>query len=333
MLRLVARAPSICLVGYTLPFTMTISLTIIIPTKNRAAMIQAALESMRELAGLQRIRPQIIIADNDSQDETWEVLQQAKETFPVRVTVMKGKRPGKSAVINDALRSAKGAMLAFLDDDVFPDPGWLEAIERFVLKGSHQAGQGRIRLPSPEREDPEVLRLLQRFRTIPNLNFDPATEQVHSLNGANFVISRAALERVGLFDERLGPGASGTSEDVELARRLARARITIGYIPEAVAYHRIDRSRLTEKYFKALHKKQGQSRLVFKDRSVAHILCDLCHRTLQYGIYSLVAQERRRYRSKGRIYHYIGMLETKLNGRTFYHKRRMFRSINEPSDR
>jgi glycosyltransferase involved in cell wall biosynthesis len=294
---------------------MTNSLTVIVPTKNRAGMIQALLESMRDLAGLDRIRPQIIIADNDSQDETWEVLQKTKETFPICVTIMKGKRPGKSAVINDALRLANGAMFAFLDDDVIPDPGWLEAIERFVSKGVYQAGQGQIQLPSPDGQDPEIQRLIQRFRTIPNLNFGTTTEQVHSLNGANFVISRAALETVGLFDERLGPGASGTSEDVELARRLSRANIMIGYMPEAIAYHRIDRSRLTEKYFKSIHKKQGQSRLVFKDRSVPHILFDLCRTTLQYGIDSLVAQERRRYRSKGRIYHYLGMLEAKLNGR------------------
>jgi hypothetical protein len=32
-------------------------------------------------------------------------------------------------------------------------------------------------------------------------------------------------------------------------------------------------------------------------------------------IYSLGKNERDRYRSKGRIYHYLGMLETKLKNR------------------
>jgi hypothetical protein len=100
-----------------------------------------------------------------------------------------------------------------------------------------------------------------------------------------------------------------------LARRFARAGIAIGYMPEAIAYHRVDRTRLTEEYFKSIHKKQGKSRLVFKDRSVFHILFALCRMSFQYGIDSLVAKERRRYRSKGRIYHYLGMLEAKLNGR------------------
>src|SRR5262249_8818638 len=141
---------------------MKISLTVIVPTKNRAAMIQGSLESMRDLAGLERIRPQIIIADNNSEDDTWEVLQKTKNNFPICITVMKGKRPGKSAVINDALRLANSAMIAFLDDDVVPDRGWLEAVERFISKGVYQAGQGRIQLPAPDGQDPEIQKLLQR---------------------------------------------------------------------------------------------------------------------------------------------------------------------------
>ena len=292
---------------------MTIDLTIIIPTKNRAPLIQALLESMRNLTGLDRIRPQIIVADNNSKDATWEILQEITRDFPVPITVIKVCRPGKSAVINEAVRLANGQILAFLDDDVTTDRGWLEAVERFVSQGGYQVGQGRIELQSPDADDPEVQRLIQRFRTIPKLDFDHTVQRVHSLNGANFTAMRKALDRVGLFDERLGPGASGTSEDVELAQRFARVGIGIGYMPDAIAYHCVDRARLTEEYFKSIHKKQGKSRLVIKDRSVFHILFDLCRMSLQYGIDSLVAKERRRYRSKGRIYHYLGMLEAKLN--------------------
>jgi glucosyl-dolichyl phosphate glucuronosyltransferase len=292
---------------------MALSLTVIIPTKNRARMIQALLESMRNLAGLDHIRPQIIVADNNSEDSTWEVLQEITSDFPVPITVIKVYKPGKSAVINEAVRLAKGSMIAFLDDDVTTDRGWLQAVERFASQGGFQVGQGRIQLQSPDADDPEVQRLIERFRTISKLDFDHTVQRVHSLNGANFTALRKALDRVGLFDERLGPGASGTSEDVELARRFARAGIVIGYMREAIAYHHVDRARLTEEYFRSIHKKQGKSRLVLKDRSVFHILSDLCRMSLQYGIDSLVAKERRRYRSKGRIYHYLGMLEAKLN--------------------
>jgi len=290
------------------------SFTIIVATKNRAPMIQALLDNMREVAGLERIRPQIIVGDNNSKDGTWELLKKTAETFPLPIKLLKVKRPGKSAVLNDAVRVADGRILVFLDDDVIPDRQWLEASERFFSQNTYHVGQGKIQLQSPDANDPQVQKLVQRFRTIPYVEYAKTTDRVHSLTGANFAVRRDALERVGPFDERLGPGASGTSEDIELARRFTRAGIGIGYMQEAIAYHRVDRSRLTEEYFKSLHKKQGKSRLLIKDRSVPHILFGISSMTALYGINCVFSKERRRYRSKGRIYHYLGMLEAKWNG-------------------
>ena len=82
------------------------SFSIIVATKNRAPMIQALLDSMREVAGLERIRPQIIVGDNNSEDGTWELLQRTAANFPLPIKLLKVKRPGKSAVLNDAVRAA-----------------------------------------------------------------------------------------------------------------------------------------------------------------------------------------------------------------------------------
>ena len=126
-------------------------------------------------------------------------------------------------------------------------------------------------------------------------------------------MSRELFNRVGGFDERLGPGASGTSEDVDLARRLIRSGVSISYAPKAVVYHRIDRDRLTEAYFKQSHRRQGVSRFLIRKQGGAEILFNLLRVATQYGYYTLLGQERNRYRSKGRIYHYLGMIEAKKN--------------------
>jgi glucosyl-dolichyl phosphate glucuronosyltransferase len=292
---------------------MSESFSIIVATKNRAPIVQGLLDSMKKVEGLDRIRPQIIVGDNNSEDGTWELLNRTAKDFPLPIKLLKVKRPGKSAVLNDAVRAADGRILVFLDDDVTLDHRWLEASEMFFSQKTYQVGQGKIQLQSPDANDPQVQKLMQRFRTIPHVDYANGMERLHSLNGSNFAVLREALERVGPFDERLGPGASGTSEDIELARRFTQAGIGIGYMQEAIAYHRVDRSRLTEEYFKSLHKKQGKSRLLMKDRSVTHILFGLCGMTTLYGINCLFSRERRRYRSKGRIYHYLGMLEAKWN--------------------
>jgi GT2 family glycosyltransferase len=294
---------------------MSLTISIIVPTKDRGPAVELLLDSIKRLDGLRRLRPETIIGDNGSRDNTWHLLCAASQDFPIPIMRLKVEQPGKSAVVNSALRLAKGKILAFVDDDVTLNPQWLEAIERFFSHSAYQVGQGRILLQEPDAADPEVKKLNKRFRTIPHLELDEPAKRLHSLNGANFAVRREALERVGHFDERLGPGASGTSEDVELAGRFNQAGIHIGYMQEAVAYHRVDRARLTEEYFKCIHKKQGKSRLLIKDRSVPHIMFQLCRTATQYGINSVLAKDRKRYRSKGRVYHYLGMLEAKWNGR------------------
>jgi hypothetical protein len=51
------------------------------------------------------------------------------------------------------------------------------------------------------------------------------------------------------------------------------------------------------------------------DKGIGRIFLDLSRATAQFAFYSLGKSERDRYRSKGRIYHYLGMLETKLKNR------------------
>jgi GT2 family glycosyltransferase len=289
--------------------------TIIVPTKNRFDALIKLLDSLRKLRELERIQPEIIIGDNNSTDGTWEALQRESRNFPVALQLIKVTTPGKSAVMNEAIRAARGKILAFLDDDVIVDPGWLQSIDHFLKNNAYLVAQGVIRIPSPEAEDPQTKRLLDRYHTISRLEYGREKQSLNSLNGANLVIYREVLDRIGHFDERLGPGAAGTSEDVELARRIVRAGLKIGYIHEAIVYHRVDPSRLTDEYFKSLHRRQGFSRLVLENRGIVRIALSLVRSSLQFCVYSFFGGERKRYRSKGRIYHYLAMLEAKAKTR------------------
>ena len=284
-------------------------LSIIVPTKNRVRRLGELLESLRKLADIARIRPEVVIADNGSDDGTYDFAANAAKDFPVTLLAVSVARPGKSAAINDAVKTANGDCLAFLDDDVIVDKHWLTAIIDALRSGDFAAKQGVVRLQAPARDDPEIIKLVQRYRTIPNLEHAPHVKQLRSLNGSNFFVSRNAFERVAGFDERLGPGASGTSEDFDFARRLTRAGITIGYAPQAIVYHYVDRARLTEEYFKRTHWQQGRSRFLIGKHGTAAMLFNLTRVAAQYAIYTLIDNERKRYRSKGRIYHYLGMIE------------------------
>lgn len=290
---------------------MPAAFTIIIPTKNRADSVAKLLASIRQLERLAELCSEIIVSDNDSHDDTSHKLETMAKCFPVTLRKIKTQKPGKSAAVNEALRIAQGGTLAFLDDDVIVDRNWLVQVEQFCRAGKHKIGQGRILLQSPEADDRNIQELIQRYRTIPHLNFGVSIDEVHSLNGANFVIGRELLEKLGGFDERLGPGASGTSEDVDLARRIHKAGYKIGYMREATVYHTVDRTRLTEAYFKQIHRRQGASRWLINEPGRGQIWYDLSRASLGYLYYRCIGHERKSYRNKGRIYHYLGMLEEK----------------------
>jgi len=295
---------------------MSPALTIVIPTKDRPRDLEKLLASITGLEGIAALRPEIIVSDNNSQGNACMCGTAFVRSFPYALHTIEVRRGGKSAAINEALRIARGEVLAFLDDDVIVDRAWLVEIDRFLRKDKYKVAQGRILLQPPEGSDPEVNQLLQRYRTIPYLNYGADIDEVHSLNGANFVIRRELLDRLGGFDEKLGPGASGTSEDVELSQRVRKAGYSIGYMRDATVYHKVDRTRLTEEYFKATHRRQGHSRLLLKPRSTAHILSSLGRVSLQHLFYLMARHERKSYRSKGRIQHYLGMLEAKRKNKS-----------------
>jgi GT2 family glycosyltransferase len=69
--------------------------------------------------------------------------------------------------------------------------------------------------------------------------------------GANMAFRRDAFDRVGLFDERLGAGTSGCSEDSELWYRLLAEGHVCRYTPHAVVFHhhRADWEELREQLY------------------------------------------------------------------------------------
>lgn len=289
-----------------------VHLSIIIPTKDRCASLGELIESIRQSERLADIQPEIIVGDNDSSDDTWRMLERTAGSFPTPFRCIEVRRPGKSAVLNEAIGIAAGDVCALLDDDVVVDPGWLVAMHRYFSDERCPVAQGVVRLPPREAADAEVLRLFRRFQTIPLCEKPRGVETIRSLNGSNMALRRSVFERIGGFDERVGPGMAGTANDTELARRILAAHLEIGYVADAVVFHRVERERLTECYFERHHRRQGCGRFLYKQPGLVRILMGLGKGLVQYGFHTLTGNERKKYRGKGRVYHYRGMLAAKL---------------------
>ncbi|MDZ4343594.1 MAG: glycosyltransferase, partial [Candidatus Binatia bacterium] len=220
---------------------------------------------------------------------------------------------GKCRAQNAAIRAAKGDIMVFFDDDVEVAPQWLSVAAEFFQRQEFDAMQGPILMPPELEHNEELLRAQQRFRTINFVKYRPGMTELKTMTGANMAVRREVFTRIGYFNEDLGPGRSGISEDVEFAQRLVRGGGRIGYEPRAGVYHRVDWSRLTEEFFRLRHEQQGRSRLIYKKQSLASIVPNFLRSIWTFGWYSLLGNERKKYRAKGRYFHYRAMLEVKTS--------------------
>jgi len=104
---------------------------------------------------------------------------------------------------------ARGEFLGFLDDDVEVTPSCFEPSTSFFRRYSFDVMQGSILIPQAMIDNPEFVKLLNRYRTICFYQ-KPGMEvrEIDSVNAANIAVRRELFSRTGLFDERIGPGQS-----------------------------------------------------------------------------------------------------------------------------
>jgi len=295
-------------------------ISILIPTQGRLPQLGRLLDGLARMEDRERIPHEIIIANNARDENTTKAVEELVGAYSAREPDLwlhaRESVPGKSRALNGIVPLARGNILGFLDDDVEVAPSWLRVTRRFFDEHSYDVKQGSILIPPAMQQDRRFLDLLNRYRTIcyyqkPGLE----VRQIPSLNGANMAFRRELLERTGLFDERVGPGASGTSMDVEFGERVLRLGGRIGYEPRSIVYHDVDWSRLTEDYFRRRHEMQGRSRLIYKESTLFSVLPNLFRAALGLGLYSMLRNERKKYRAKGRVYHYRAMLEELIRAR------------------
>jgi glucosyl-dolichyl phosphate glucuronosyltransferase len=291
--------------------------SIIIATFDRDESLRRLLNGIHEHFSSVNIAYEVIIANNARDDKIAQRVDQVIRDFQHRNgTVFRQVReplPGKCRAQNLAIRQARGAVLAFFDDDVEVTPQWLSVAADFFRDRAFDAMQGPILVPPEMENNEDFLRAQYRYRTINFLKYKPGVTEIRTLTGANMAIRQEVFSRIGLFNEQLGPGRSGISEDVEFAQRLVQSGRKIGYEPRAGVYHEVDWKRLTEDFFRLRHEQQGRSRLIYKNQSLASVIPNLMRAIWTLAWYALMGNERKKYRAKGRYFHYRAMLQEKIN--------------------
>lgn len=217
------------------------TVSVVVCTRDRPDQLERCLTSLSRLSA----RPkQIIVVDNaPTTGRTRAVVGR----FP-NVMYVPEPRPGLSAARNASLAHATGELIAFTDDDVTVHPQWLVGLAAAFDRDGVEAVTGLVL--AAELETPAQVafeRVIGGFNGgYRSFAFGPeyfAEMRPYGVPvwrmgaGANMAVRRQTLVELGGFDERLGAGAAGCSEDSEFWYRVLARGGECGYEPAAVVFH------------------------------------------------------------------------------------------------
>ncbi len=181
------------------------TVSVIIPTFNRAAWVCEAIDSV--LA--QSVPPcEIIVVDDGSTDDTPERLN----TYGHQISVLSQPNRGVSAARNLGIRHSKGRFIALLDSDDLWEKGKLACqIEFFRDHPDAMICQtGEIWIRRGKRVNP-----MKKHTKLSGMIFEPSLK-LCLVSPSAVMIRRKLLDHVGLFDETLP-----ACEDYDLWLRIA----------------------------------------------------------------------------------------------------------------
>ena len=201
------------------------SMSVVIATWRRPQMLQRCLDGLRAQT-FDAHRLELVVADDGPDDATRAVVDAFATAAPawrVRYVPVRDTQ-GPAAARNRGWQAARGAIIAFTDDDTIPAPTWLAEGWRVMATpdGSTppDAATGAIRMPLPARPT--------------DYERDASGLTRAEFVTANCFVRRALLERVGGFDERF---RLAWREDSDLQFRILDAGGRIAQAPGALMHH------------------------------------------------------------------------------------------------
>lgn len=233
------------------------TITIAICTRNRAALLKKAVQSVLTQAD---DNVEILIVDNGSTDDTAKIAAEFADN-DARVKFFHEPQTGLSIARNTALQRASGDWIIFLDDDAEVEPGWLAAYENFFsnLPAAKIAVAGGAVMPEYEIPPPKWMNAGGKLELGPKPFCFKRGENPWECNCG---YRRDVALRAGGFDARLGHcgDASGAREGADLNIRLQDAGYEIWWLPGAPIRHRVHAGRMNLRW--VLHSAFNEGRAI-----------------------------------------------------------------------
>ncbi len=208
--------------------------SVVIPTRDRAALLERCLASLLESPGEEPF--EVLVVDNGSTDSTPELIRRTVRRWPQVRSVLEPRR-GSAYALNAGAEAARAPVLVFVDDDMVAAPG----LVAFHL-GAHRQHPGSCILgqilsaPSRRPFDRMLAYIFDGLRTTLTER-EPTFMDYWS---GNVSLSRETYFRFGGYSEVFG--RIGYGKDVDFGRRLVLGGVPLRFVPEAATTHHFSES-------------------------------------------------------------------------------------------
>lgn len=227
--------------------------SVIVCTYNRVELLTDTLRSLQQLS-YPATDYEVIVVDNNSSDNTAELVAALASNSPVKIAYVHESRQGLSYARNTGITHAKGEIVVFTDDDIEADPLWLQDIVATFNSPEVYCVGGPIRpiwlSPRPEWLSDNLIGYL----TIQEFEYAAQSRELTSASypsGANIAFRRVLFEELGYFDTELGRKGKLllSNEESRVCSMIEAAGKKIRLASNAIIYHKIPAERLTRKWF------------------------------------------------------------------------------------
>ncbi len=217
-------------------------ITICVCTFQRPGMLGKLLEALEQQQTSGAFTFSIVVTDNDSRRSAQPVVDAFAAKSRIAVTYSCEPRQNIALARNEAVKHAAGDFIAFIDDDEFPDKGWLAAMldtcERYQASGV----LGPVR---PHFDEPPPQWIVDgQFFERPEHPTGRIMEWEECRTG-NLLFRRRILDGVEpVFNPEFGTGG----EDKDFFMRMTRSGHIFRWCNEGAVYETVPKERWKRSY-------------------------------------------------------------------------------------
>ena len=181
------------------------SISIVICTYNRVKILKETLESYLTLCRPIEFKIELLIVDNNSNDETLQMVDQFMQYHP-EVRYVFEPEPGLSYARNTGVKESRGDIIIYVDDDVYFDSNWLVEVGRIFKEYPDASCMGGRIIPVFEIGKPDWITddLLTPYGLTNSGDIIKWMLYPEYPFGGNMAFKRTVFDKIDMFNPNLG---------------------------------------------------------------------------------------------------------------------------------